>query len=251
VYSRQSPPKPLGAHPVNNDDLSSLRLSEITIPGILVPVPPTFNPAAGLNEVSTNVDLRPSLSLFVNIDAALDPANRTLTWTFTSIDPLTGLPPDDPAVGFLPAGTEGGVVFSIRPNEALPTGAQITNQGSVRFDFPPPESTRTWTNTIDNTPPASRVLPLDPMQTSTNFTVAWTGTDEGSGVGDFTIYVSDNGGPFTAWLTNTTDTSGSFTGVDGHTYGFYSIARDLAGNSEPAKTDAEASTQVQINPAQK
>jgi hypothetical protein len=60
------------------------------------------------------------------------------------------------------------------------------------------------------------------------------GTDVGAGVQDYTVYVSDNGGPFTAWQTNTTATQANFTDALGHTYGFYSIARDLVGNIENA-----------------
>src|SRR5207249_4575118 len=46
------------------------------------------------------------------------------------------------------------------------------------------------------------------------------------------------------WLTQTTAAQNTYTGVLGHTYGFYSIARDLTGNVEPAKTSAEATTTV-------
>lgn len=56
--------------------------------------------------------------------------------------------------------------------------------------------------------------------------------------------MSDNGGPFSAWLTNTTATQTNYPGVAGHAYGFYGIARDLVGNVEAAKTAAEASTRV-------
>src|SRR5262249_43050242 len=80
---------------------------------------------------------------------------------------------------------------------------------------------------------------------SANFPVAWSGTDTGAGIQDFTIFVSDNGGPFTPWLTNTTDTSASYPGVNGHTYGFFSQARDLVGNMEALKTQAEVTTTVQ------
>jgi hypothetical protein len=47
-----------------------------------------------------------------------------------------------------------------------------------------------------------------------------------------------------AWLTNTTANQAIYNGVAGHTYGFYSIARDLVGNVEPAKSTAEATTKV-------
>src|SRR6185312_6615570 len=61
---------------------------------------------------------------------------------------------------------------------------------------------------------------------------------------DFTISVSDNGGPFMPFLTNTAQTSASFTGVLGHTYGFKSRARDLLGNTEADRTAPDTTTQV-------
>jgi hypothetical protein len=110
----------------------------------------------------------------------------------------------------------------------------------------PPINTPTWFNTIDNTKPTSHANPLSSTQTSPAFTASWAGSDVGAGVQDFTIYVSDNGGPYTAWLTNTTGTQATYNGVNGHTYGFYSIARDLVGNVENAKTTAEATTTVKV-----
>jgi hypothetical protein len=58
------------------------------------------------------------------------------------------------------------------------------------------------------------------------------------------LYASDNGAGFVPWLTNTNTTSSVFQGQVGHSYGFYSIARDLVGNVEPAKTSAEATTTI-------
>jgi hypothetical protein len=96
---------------------------------------------------------------------------------------------------------------------------------------------------IDITKPVSRVAALSPAATSPNFSVQWSGTDATSGVGDFTIYVSDNGSSFSPWLNQTTATQAWFVGSLGHTYGFYSIAQDIAGNRE-FKTAADAITQV-------
>jgi Dockerin type I domain len=56
--------------------------------------------------------------------------------------------------------------------------------------------------------------------------------------------VSDNGGLFMPWMSNTVDTQAVYTGTAGHVYSFYSIARDLVGNIEPTKTAGEASTTV-------
>src|SRR5207253_7832664 len=90
----------------------------------------------------------------------------------------------------------------------------------------------------------SQVVSLPVNETSSSFVVQWSGTDVGSGVQDYTVYVSDNGAPFAPFQTNTTATSATFNGQVGHTYGFYSIARDLVGNVEAVKTAAEATTQV-------
>jgi hypothetical protein len=99
---------------------------------------------------------------------------------------------------------------------------------------------------IDSTPPVSRVTALPATETLPNFNVQWSGKDAGSGVRDFTMFVSDNGSAFTAWLTQTTMNQATFAGVAGHSYGFYSLARDWAGNQENSKTVAEATTQVAV-----
>jgi hypothetical protein len=99
---------------------------------------------------------------------------------------------------------------------------------------------------IDSGPPTSRVNPLPPVVTTPSFIVTWSGQDDasGSGVASHDIYVSDNGGPFTPWLTRSTETSATYNGVVGHSYGFYSLATDNVGNREGPKTAAEASTLV-------
>ncbi len=68
--------------------------------------------------------------------------------------------------------------------------------------------------------------------------------DVGSGLRRFTVFVSDTGAPYTAWLSNTTGASAAYLGSVGHSYSFYSIATDLTGNIEGAKTSPEASTVV-------
>jgi hypothetical protein len=74
--------------------------------------------------------------------------------------------------------------------------------------------------------------------------VRWGGADDstGSGIRNFTIFVSTDGGPYNAWLQNVTDTSGIFTGQPGEQYRFYSLASDNAGNVEPGKSSPDATT---------
>ena len=226
-----------------NSDLDTLQVLEINLVGFQVPLSPIL-PRAGLNEFVTNVDLRPTQDLLINVDAKIDPVSRLLSWIFTSLDPITMQPPTDPNVGFLPPGDEGAVEFSVQASQGVQTGTQIQDQATVIFDGNQPISTAVWLNTIDNTPPTSQVAALPPTENTASFKIQWAGTDQGSGIQDYTIYASDNGGPFTAFLVNTAATSTSFTGQAGHTYGFYSIARDLVGNVENPKTAAEATTQA-------
>src|SRR5262249_30039941 len=61
-------------------------------------------------------------------------------------------------------------------------------------------------------------------------------------------FVSDNGGPFTPFLTDTTASSANFPGEVGHSYGFFSRARNLAGVVEPLKNQPDASTKVTLLP---
>ncbi|HTR38267.1 MAG TPA: SBBP repeat-containing protein [Bryobacteraceae bacterium] len=95
---------------------------------------------------------------------------------------------------------------------------------------------------IDSSPPVSHVAALPGTASSPNFSVQWSGSDATSGLVNYTIYVSDGTG-FTPWLSQTTATQAWYTGYLGHTYRFYSAARDVAGNVE-VKTIADATTTV-------
>ena len=94
----------------------------------------------------------------------------------------------------------------------------------------------------------SSVNPLPATETSATFNVSWSGTPgtDDYGVANYSIYVSDNGGQYTPWQDQTTDTSDPFTGVNGHTYRFYSVATDTAGNVQPKPTAPQASTSVRV-----
>ncbi len=92
--------------------------------------------------------------------------------------------------------------------------------------------------------PASVVGTL-PANSPAMFAVNWSGTDNGgSGIATYDVYVQDNGGAFTPWLTGSALTGSLYTGEVGHTYAFYSRAIDFAGNRESAPATADASTLV-------
>ena len=96
-------------------------------------------------------------------------------------------------------------------------------------------------------PPTSTVASLPAVINTTSFTLSWSGTDStgGGGIVSYNIYDSTDGGPFTALLTNTTATTTTFTGAFGHSYGFFSVATDKAGFTQPLPTAAQASTSLQ------
>jgi len=225
---------------LTHDDLTIFGFGPITFGNHLISPPPLQT------NFSTTVDLRPANNLLVAVSGNLDNSTGLVTWKFVSLDPATGQPTTDPTLGFLPPGGEGNVVFTVMPEQGLPTGTQIRNQASIVFDVNAPIATPTWLNTLDYTKLMSQVLPLAAIQPSPTFQLQWSGMDEGSGILDYSIFVSQDGGPFTAFLLNTTATAAMFAGQGGSTYAFYSLARDQAGNQEEAKTTPDTTTRVAV-----
>jgi len=209
----------------------------------------------GGQTIDTRVDMRPNFDLAVDIDASFDAATGEIEWVFQAVDPLTGDYPEDVFAGFLPPFNEeteyelGWVEFTVDPKDDLTTGTQIANQAFVQFDlvndFNPAPKEGPWINTIDADAPESAVTAL-PSQVNSDFLVSWTGIDNGSGIANYDIYVSENGSDFTLWLDDTIDTSATYTGQLGSTYSFYSIASDNVGLIEDAPIIADATTLIQI-----
>ncbi|HTS21715.1 MAG TPA: hypothetical protein VMN79_07870 [Casimicrobiaceae bacterium] len=229
-------------------DLATFQLGPITFGAV------TLVPQPGAQAFAGGVDLGLEQDLQVVVNAALDRSTGLVTWRFTSIDPATGQLTDDPDAGFLPPNVnapagEGSVVFTVMPKSGLATGTAIRNQAQVIFDTNAPIATPTWLNTVDRDPPVTHVAALAAVQSATTFPVQWTGTDAGAGIRDFSVYVSDNGGPFMLWQSQSIASSANFAGAVGHSYGFFALGTDLVGNAEAVKTAAEATTQVVSAPA--
>ncbi len=225
-------------------DWSTFQFGNIAFGNTVVSVP------SGLTSYSAQVDLTATLGIDVDITASFNTLTGLATWTFTSIDPATKDVPADPLAGFLPPDQANGeglgfVDYTIQPMANVVTGNTIGAQATVVFDQNAPISTVQIINTIDNGLPTSHVDPL-PATAPPSFTVAWSGADDpgGSGVASYSVYVSDDGGSYTAFQTATTATSAVFTGQVGHTYGFYSVATDQVGNVQETPTAAQATTTV-------
>jgi len=155
-----------------------------------------------------------------------DPSTGIIEWEFEGIN----LPPN-----VTPPEGEGWVMFHIDQLPDLPSGTEITNQASIKFDYNDPMLTGTVLNTIDAGYPSSSMISTYTHLDSTNYLVSWTGQDDlfGSGIKDYTIYYSEHpDSVYIEWLRNTEDTSAVFTGEYEKTYYFYSIARDGVGYIE-------------------
>src|SRR5262249_45315308 len=188
---------------------------------------------------------------------------------FQSFDPATAMPLDV-LTGFLPPEDgsgrgQGHFSYVIRPDAGLPTGTAIRNVARISFDYQeiittnqvdPHDATRGTDAakealvTIDAGPPASAVLPLPTSTASTSFLLRWSGLDDagGSGLASYTIQVATDGGPFVPWLVDTTATEASFLGVPGHSYAFFSVARDQVGHVKAAPSAADATISITISP---
>jgi hypothetical protein len=245
-----------------NLDWSTFQLTEIGFGDQLIVVPPNTQQYETIVPVSyLDTDFE------VQVEAGIRLADGEVYAIFRSIDPATSLPPPVD-IGFLPPedGTgrgQGHISYVIGPKAGLPTGTEIRNVADISFDYQPAIATnlkdphdptqgtdpaKECLNTIDADPPTSAVAAL-PASSSSQFRVCWSGEDIGAGVASYDIYASDDGGDWTLWLAGTTETSARYEGQVGHTYAFYSIARDNVGHIEspPPQADTMTTTTVRFH----
>ncbi|MBK7878793.1 MAG: choice-of-anchor E domain-containing protein [Planctomycetes bacterium] len=162
-------------------------------------------------------------------------ATREITWSLLNVN--------------LQPGATDSVAFSARPVSNLPSGSRVANRARIQFETQPAIETNEVVNTIDSLRPSGRMVPL-PETTTTEFvSLSWSGTDTLDGAqavaGEplhYSVYVSENDGPFRPFQIDTTDTDGIFVGHAGSHYEFYCVARDAAGNEELQSPNDEAST---------
>ena len=97
--------------------------------------------------------------------------------------------------------------------------------------------------------PTSSVAPLAPRTSQTSIPVSWSGiAGSGGPITTYDISVSIDGGPFIAWLTDTSLTAATYKARAGHTYGFISQAHDAAGDVETIHSAADTVTSVVATP---
>ncbi len=204
-------------------------------------------------QVTTTVDTTPPTSSVTALPA-FSPGNFTVSWLGSDNTGGSGI-----ATYSVFVSDDGGPYQPIETNTTL-TFTPFTGQNGHTYGFysiatdnvgnvqSTPSSAQT-TTTVDTVLPTSSVTAL-PAFSPGRLTVSWSGTDNagGSGINSYSVFVSDNGGPFKSIETNTTATSTTFTGQNGHTYGFYSIATDKAGNVQSTPSSAQTTTTVDALP---
>ena len=229
-----------------NLDWSTFQLQQIYFNDVEIQVPPDLQNYT--TQVHVGTDPNP-----VDVTAAFNPDTGVVTWTMTSINPVTGQEVTDPLAGFLPPDNadfdgSGLVSYTVDPEPGLPSDTQITSQASIVFDVNAAMETPHTLNTVDITPPTSSVQALPAKESQASFTVSWSGQDllpnnsQGAGIASYNVYVSEDGGPFTLWQSATTANSATFSGQFGDTYSFYTVAADNVGNVQPPPAAAQTTT---------
>jgi len=194
---------------------------------------------------SDQIDLSDSLGIVVSVTAGLDVFAGRAFWVFETLDPLTGQAPLDPFAGFLAVNDtlthagEGFVSYTIDPGNSVVTNDVIDAEAVITFDINEPIFTPPIFNTVDASEPVSLVTGAEVLGDST-LVISWMADDvDGSGLSYVNLFESIDDGEFGLYAGQLADTSLTVLFEAGHSYGFYTIAVDHAGNIEPDKTEAE------------
>ncbi len=101
---------------------------------------------------SKRLDVTDSLGILVDITAGIDVQNKKAFWILESIDPKTGLAPNDANKGFLLVNDsithrgEGFVTFTMLPKNTVHTGDSLKAQATIVFDINESIKTNIWKN---------------------------------------------------------------------------------------------------------
>jgi len=225
-------------------NMYSLRIGDFGFGDFVFTVPP--NSSYYINRL----DLVDSLGIYLDVIAGLDVNTHEAFWVFQSIDPASGLPPNDPESGFLPVNDtmthngEGFVNFTLQPKSTDMTGDSIPVTAEIIFDINEPVVTNTWINMVDALPPSSAVNQLPALIPTTSFDIGFTGEDDpgGCGISKFKFYYSKDLSPYNLYGEYEPGQQAHFTGMLNSSYEFFTLATDHVGNTEAWKDDPDVIT---------
>jgi hypothetical protein len=212
----------------------------------------TFSIPENRTYYTTRLNVGDSLGILVDVTAGIDVTKGEAFWLFKSIDPATGLAPAADRGLLLVNDSlhrgEGFVSYTIQAKSSAATYDSIHALASIVFDVNEPILTPEISNTIDATAPESAVNPV-PAEIASEYTFAITGSDVGSGLEAYDLFISENNGNFTALATRIPIDSGyTFYGKEGFQYRLYSIGIDRVGNREAIPASPDVSFSVKHRP---
>jgi hypothetical protein len=226
--------------------LSSFRLKDFGFGDFVFQVP------VNVSSYHQRLDLRDSKGIFLDVIAGVDVINKRAFWIFQSIDPKTGLPPNELNTGYLPVNDkalkngEGFVKYSWKPGNKVETGETIEATAEIFFDINEPIVTNTHKNTIDAGSPITWIEVPEDINATGTLMLNFKGNDDnnGSGIARYMLYVSENNGKF--YHMRDVDTSFLlYKGQNGSNYKFFSRAVDNTGNTEILKNSPEDSVVIE------
>jgi hypothetical protein len=208
------------------------------------------------NMLSTRLDLRDSMSIYVDLAAGIDQTRCQGYWHFSSIDPESGYAPWQVDRGMLPVNDsthvgEGFVTFSIKPHTDMVTGDTITLRANIVFDSNDTIPTNSWRVTVDAEAPTSRVTATANANDFSHYRLAFNASDDrgGSGLNRVSLYLEDNMGVYQQLAVCSPDSVVDFYVEQGREYRFYSIAEDRAGNREAIKSSPDLILNFNLPPS--
>ena len=224
-------------------DFSTFSFNSVTI------ADSTYDIQAFSKEFSLLIDLSPRINTIVQVLGSLDTTNGVIQVGYYTLDRSTLEPSEDVDLGFLPPNKsapegEGNFSYSVALKSSLTHDDEIKNSANIFFDANKPIATNVHTNKIDKLSPESMVSTLATTTTDSTFIVTWSGSDQGCGIQNYSVFVAINDSAYIAWRSNTSLTSDTFYGRDKYNYKFYTIATDSLGLTERVPDQPDTETDV-------
>ena len=209
---------------------NSFQLGPVQLEGYTVPIP------QGVGAFSGEFDLTSTRGYVLQVVAGVDITTGIATWDFRAIDSDTGNLTDLPNVGLLRPGETAQVSYAIRADSAATSGTALSAQARVFIDQAAPVLTNVVTATLDAAAPTTTLT----VQAGANNTylLTWSAVDDalGSGVREYTVYVSLDGHNYTPLALHSTATTFTYLAATGATPQFLVLSADNAGNLEAPPT---------------
>jgi YD repeat-containing protein len=119
-------------------DWESVQFTEFAYGGQTVPVTQVGNRFSA-RVVIPDYRTGDSRTWWLDVSGIINYTTGEIVWTLRTLDPATGLLPDDVLAGFLPPNNdsgrgEGHVSFTVQLDPDAPLGSRLTNQASIIFD---------------------------------------------------------------------------------------------------------------------